>query len=139
MIKNHGDSSKGMISFDLLVFMLGVTLIIYVSLIILLEVNHRMAYRMLLVSQYNWALEVADYLIRFGASDDYSFHDHEILDEREYEKIIRDLNYENIEVYSGELGTTIDTLDTDDDTKTCVTRYGVTELGSVGKLVVCIR
>lgn len=139
MIKNRGDKGeKGMISFDLLIFMLGVTLIIYVSLIILLEVNYRTAHRMILVSQYNWALEVADYLIRFGASDDYSFHDHEILTESEYNQIIRDLNYnENeIEIYSGKLGMDIDT---GDDTVTCVTRYGVDESGSVGKLVVCVR
>jgi len=124
----------GMISFDLMIFMLGIVMILYLCITVLVNVTYRTEVRMKTVSKYNWALEIADHLIKFGSYDDCSFNDHKILNE--YDKVISKLKYKNVTLCSGKLGDIQCDLDFDDD-RVCITRYGVMNR-SIAKLIVCV-
>jgi len=130
---NKSIMHKGMMSFDLMIFMLGIALIIYLGVSLLAFANHRTITSTMLVSKYNWALSVSDYLVKFGVYDNDIFHDHEIADNYDNEILMLP---GNVNVYTGALGTDI-IGDADTVNKVCVTRYGVNKAGVPTKIIVC--
>ena len=133
--KRKSIMSKGMMSFDLMIFMLGIALIIYLGVSLLAFTNHRTITNTMLVSKYNWALSVSDYLVKFGVYDNDIFHDHEIADNYDNEILMLP---GNVNVYTGALGTDIiGHAQADTGNKVCVTRYGVNKAGAPTKIIVC--
>ena len=133
---------RGMISFDLLIFMLGVVMIVYLALTIIATINYRTSARMVTVSKYHWAVGIADDIIKFGNRDgNESFRDHVLMDAGDYDTYNNGYEQVNMSIDVK----TLDEYDVSPENghRFCVTRYGVTGEPSgnvadkIRKLVVC--
>jgi len=125
-----------MISFDLMIFMLGVVMIIYLLFTVTIIVNHRTSIRLYEIQKYNWVMQVADGIVKFGSVTGDIYNDHEF--QSTYDLTDYEFKGKLPSAYAMDLNA-IAPLPSNQH-RVCVSRYGVdaNDNKKIMKIIVCV-